>query len=160
MNLIAGGMMMSALGDGDGSGDVSSGGSSEGDLAVVRRKGMNERVVNDRHGRAVTIYGQNKSASRTPGHDELIEAEALRMAETGEYEYITMQRAWRTATGRQVKSRRIPDIIGVRRNGKIDAVEVKSATDEYKVLKRRLDEVMKTIPDERRGGHKILEPRK
>ena len=156
VRLTLSGMTMSALRDDDGSDAVPE--PSQETLSVVPRKGMDQRVVQDRNGQAVTLYGQNKSASRTAGHDELIEAEALRMAESGEYEYITMQRSWRTATGREVRSRRIPDIIGVRRNGKIDAVEIKSASDQPDALMQRLNEVMNALPDGRRGKPKILDP--
>ncbi len=109
-------------------------------------------------GRQVAIWGQTRSSSTTPGHDRTMEAKALSMALSGEYEYVTIQRSWRPATGRVGKSRRIPDIIGVRRNGKVDAFEIRSRTDKKNILRQRLQEGMKTLPVKHRGKTSVFEP--
>ena len=60
--------------------------------------------------------------------------------------------------GRISASRDIPDVIGVRRNGVVDAWEVRSATDPVRDLEIRLENGMKTLPVERRGQIKVIEP--
>lgn len=127
-------------------------------LSVVPRPGMSARTVEDMNGNPVKIWGQSRSPSKTPGHDATMERHARKMARSGEYEYITIQRSWRTATGRVSKSRKIPDIIGVRRDGKVDAVEVRSKTDSERVLQRRLDDSMETLPPERQGETLVINP--
>ena len=127
-------------------------------LSVVRRPNMTVKTVKDAQGRSVAIWGQSRSSSTTPGHDRTMEAKALSMALSGDYEYVTVQRSWRTATGRVSKSRRIPDIIGVRRNGKVDAYEIKSKTDNEDDLEQRIREGMRTLPARRRGAFDVLKP--
>ncbi|MEI9983504.1 MAG: hypothetical protein WDN69_10030 [Aliidongia sp.] len=100
------------------------------ELRVVPRRGMTSRVVFDRNGRPVTIYGQaERSSSKTDGHAEAMNDLAEALARSGNYEYITIQRSLRTATGRVGTSRNIPDVIGVRRNGLVDQFEIRSNTD-------------------------------
>ena len=127
-------------------------------LAVVERKDMLVETLTDIHGNQVEIWGQPRSSSTTPGHAETIKARAEALARTGKYEYITMQRSWRTATGRVSKSRKMPDIIGVRRDGKVDAYEVMSRTDKKPVLMQRLEEVMRSLPAERQGDYDVIDP--
>ena len=67
--IVQGGMAMAALN----SPDQPPPAQSESDpLAVVPRRGMGQRVVNDKNGNPVTLYGQSRSPSRTPGHDATI----------------------------------------------------------------------------------------
>ncbi len=110
------------------------------------------------HGNPVDVWGQSKSPSRTPGHDAAMEAKALQMARSGKYEYVTIQRSWRTATGRVGKSRKIPDVIGVRRDGKVDAIEIRSKTDSHALLEKRLEQGMATVPRARRGQTIVIDP--
>lgn len=127
-------------------------------LSILPRSGMKARTVIDAHGNQVKVWGQSRSPSKTPGHDAAMEARALQMARSGKYEYVTIQRSWRTATGRVGKSRRIPDVIGVRRDGKIDAIEIRSKTDSPQVLEKRLEEGMGTLPPTRRGETAVFDP--
>ena len=127
-------------------------------LAVVRRRNMQSRVVQDKNGREVTIWGQSSSSSKTAGHDIAIDNQAARMAESGAYEYITLQRNWRTATGRVGKNRNIPDLIGVRRDGRVDAVEVRSDSDTAAALRRRLQIGLNSLPKSRRGRIQVIQP--
>ena len=140
------------------SGHSTSSSSSSG-LSVVKRKAMPVRTIKDVHGRQVELWGQANSTSKTPGHDDTIAAMAVELASSGKCEYVTMQRSWRTATGRVASSRKIPDIICVRRDGKVDAIEIKSDSDEEKALRRRLEEGMDTLPPERRGRSRVEQPR-
>lgn len=104
----------------------------------------------------VEIWGQTQSSSTTPGHDKTIEAKALAMAYTGKYRYITLQRSWRTATGRLSESKLMPDLIGVRHDGRVDAVEVESKTDKTEDLEARLEEGMRTLPEQHRGDTEVI----
>ena len=81
------------------------------------------------------------------------------MARSGDYEYITIQRSWRTATDRVGQSRRIPDLIGVRRDGRVDAFEVRSKSDRRDEPRKRLREGMRSLPSKYRGQTQVLEPR-
>ena len=63
-------------------------------LSVIERKAMPRRFVTDAHGHDVPIWGQSSSSSTTPGHDTTMETEAEKMARSGKYAYVTMQRAW------------------------------------------------------------------
>ncbi len=139
------------------SGASSSTGKQSG-LSVVNRPRMPHRTVTDANGDTVTIWGQSKSSSKTHGHDAAMDAEAFAMATSGDYEYVTIQRAWRTATGRVSPSSLIPDVIGVRRNGKVDAVEVRSRTDKERALRRRLRKGLRSLPPERRGKVRVIDP--
>jgi hypothetical protein len=127
-------------------------------FSIVRRPGMTARTVKDAQRRSVAIWGQARSSSTTPGHDTTIMAKARAMALSGQYEYITVQRSWTTATGRVSESRRIPDIIRVRRDGRVDAYEVKSSTDNQDDLEQRLEEGMQSLPARHRGQVEILLP--
>ena len=127
-------------------------------LRVVGRPGMDYEIVKDVKGRSVRIYGQAGSSSTTLGHDETILETARALAKSGEYEYLTTQRSWRTATGRVGTSRRIPDIIGVRRNGVVDGLEILSQSDLPKILENRLDEGRSTLPDWRQGDIFVIKP--
>jgi len=122
-------------------------------LNVVPRRGMPMRLEN-----GVPIYGQAESSSTTLGHSQAIIDHANMLAQSGEYEYITLQRAWRTATGRVGSSSLRPDVIGVRKNGIVDAWEVQSDTDIYSDLLQRLREGRSSLPPERQGTIGVIQP--
>jgi hypothetical protein len=120
---------------------------------------MTSRTVTAANGRTLTVWGQAEhAASTTPGHAEAMNNLVNRLAASGEYEYVTIQRSWRTATGRVGTSRDIPDVIGVRRNGVVDAWEVRSRTDVPRELLDRLNRGRQSLPPERRGGIEVIEP--
>jgi hypothetical protein len=120
---------------------------------------MTSRTVTAANGRTVTVWGQAEAASSTtPGHAEAMNNLVNRLAASGEYEYVTIQRSWRTATGRVGDSRSIPDVIGVRRNGVVDAWEVASRTDDPAQLLQRLQQGRQSLPVERRGTVQVLPP--
>jgi hypothetical protein len=122
-------------------------------LNVVPRRGMSMRLEN-----GVPIYGQAESSSTTLGHSQAIIDHVNVLAQSGEYEYITLQRAWRTATGRVGSSSLRPDVIGVRKNGIVDAWEVQSDTDIYSDLLQRLREGRSSLPPERQGTIGVIQP--
>jgi hypothetical protein len=117
------------------------------------------RVIRDSQGRAVRIIGQAERASSvTPGHAAAMNNLAQRLAESGEYEAIYLQRSWRTATGEFRASSKMPDVIAVRRNGIVDAWEVRSASDKPDALWQRLRQGMDSLPLERQGNIDVIPP--
>src|SRR5262249_2552220 len=96
----------------------------------VDGRGETYRGLDDPMGREVKVYGQgDRGGATTPGHAEAMNNQAERMAESGLYVRIYLQRSWRTATGEARASSLIPDVIGIRRDGSVDAFEVPSITD-------------------------------
>ena len=78
------------------------------------------------------------------------------MAKSGDYEYITLNRSWKVTTGLDDASSLRPDIIGVRRNGLVDAFEVQSQSDAYDALLIRLNKGMQTLPAKNQGSVRVI----
>jgi hypothetical protein len=117
------------------------------------------RALHDPQGRQVRIYGQaERGSSKTLGHTEAMNNQVERMVESGEYERVYIQRNWKTATGESGASTNIPDVIGVRHNGKVDAFEVRSSSQTVKELDTKLEKDLRLLPAERRGTYRTLEP--
>ena len=128
-------------------------------LSVVPRPGMGSETVTDRNGRPVTIYGQSgQASSTTPGHGPMMQNIGESWAHSGEYDYVLYQRSVRTATGRVGTSTNQPDLIGVRRDGKVDMIEVRSKTDSMQQLQQRLTDAQNSLPADRRGKTGIVTP--
>lgn len=125
-------------------------------LTIVPRKDMALTTYKAPDGVPVPVWGQASSSSTTKGYAETILRKAREMAESGQYDYVLMQRSWRTATRRVGKSGNIPDIIGVRRDGKVDAFEVESRTDVTSKPKARLEEGRNSLPAKYRGIIKVI----
>jgi len=106
---------------------------------------MGVDILTDIHGRELKVYGQaERSSSTTPGHAEAMRqiiAEALQRTDR-RYAHFTLQRSWRTSTGRVATSNSRPDVIGVRADGKVDAWEVKSNSQTITELEKKLEEGM------------------
>ncbi len=128
-----------------------------GGISPVERPGMAREDRVDPNGNPVTIFGQTSSSSKTPGHAQAMVDKANEMVASGKYRYILYQRAWRTAVGQDV-SRRIPDLVGITRDGIVDAFEVISNTDTPEALKLRLAEGMDSLPDEIQGSYDVIPP--
>jgi hypothetical protein len=95
--------------------------------------------------------------TQTPGHVLQIAKRVQKMAQSGEYEYITLNRSWKVTTGLdQAAGDLRPDIIGVRRNGVVDAFEVMSKRDTQTNLLRRLNEGIRTLPAQNRGAVRVI----
>jgi hypothetical protein len=133
----------------------------EGVMSVVPRPGMDVREIAASNGRLVKVYGQEFSSSTTNGHAAAIVRKATEMAKSGDYEYVLMQRSWRTATNRAADGsdgRLIPDVIGVRTNGKVDAFEVMSRNDLRDTLLAKLNRGMNSLPLDRQGNIDVIQP--
>jgi hypothetical protein len=64
---------------------------------------------------------------------------------------VYLNRAYSTTTGIRTTPRRLPDVIGIRKNGRVDAIEVPSKTDDWDWLVRRNREAMGQLPDHMEG---------
>ncbi len=109
---------------------------------------MSETEVTAANGKKVKIYGdpQNTTGGKYDRHAAAVWEEAMAMARSGDYDYITVNRSWRTATNRMIGSRARPDIIGVR-GGIADPVEVPSFRDTDALLRARMNAVRRQHPD-------------
>lgn len=81
---------------------------------------------------------------------------AEQLAKTGRYDYITVHQSWVTATGRVSKCQYVPDIIGVRLDGKIDAFHFLHACDDYDKVVGRLQRGMESLTETNWGDINIL----
>jgi hypothetical protein len=90
----------------------------------------------------------------TEGHRVRILREAITMAKSGQYDKIWLNRAYSTTTATRTIPRRLPDIIGRRKNGRFNAVEVASKSDIGKIatLIKRNIEAMDQLPIDRQGA--------
>lgn len=126
----------------------------------VPRPGMTPRMVTDPAGREVPIYGQAEHASSTTeGHASTMNDLAEQAIQRGGVKHVTLQRSWRTATGRVSKSRLIPDVIVVHETDVVDAYEVQSDTDDPRELRRKLRRGRESLPVENRGRTRVVKPK-
>ena len=95
-----------------------------------------------------------------PGHAAAVDELANALADTGQFQYVTMNRQWdTTVTGLRgiPNATRRPDLIAVGRDGRIHAFEIASPGDlggngpGLEGLVDRLDDVARQIPSEYRG---------
>ncbi|MEX0676873.1 MAG: SMI1/KNR4 family protein, partial [Pirellulales bacterium] len=78
----------------------------------------------------------------TAGHAFRSYREAIKMAESGQYDKIWLNRAFSTTTGTTMYPGRLPDIIARRKTGQNDVVEVPSKTNRDRDLFRRNEQAM------------------
>ncbi|WP_165603644.1 polymorphic toxin-type HINT domain-containing protein [Planctopirus hydrillae] len=109
------------------------------------------------NGRNVPIYGlpQNTGDMRCPGGMNMHAQTSINIAKaaaaSGEYEYITLNRSWSKSSGNASSDSRRPDVVGVRCDGKVDAWEAISKTDNPNTLRDRVRSGMESLPLSRRG---------
>jgi hypothetical protein len=112
---------------------------------VIRQEIKSVEVIELADGRLVPIFNAAQ-VTGTVGHSEAITKLARELAETGDYEYIGLDLAWRTMTRNPADGDPLvslatrPDIIAVHRNGHVSAYEIPSNTDSVVVLQGRLDD--------------------
>jgi hypothetical protein len=91
----------------------------------------------------------------TQGHVFRTWRKAVSMGRSGRYSRIWFNRAYVTATGTKTVPRRVPDVIGRRKSGQYDAVEVPSKTDNVAELIRRNRRAMSQLPLPQQGNVQI-----
>ncbi len=126
---------------------------------VVPRPGMPSREVKGPKGN-VTVYGKAQNTTHRPNdtHARSIRNKVKEMVASGDYEYIVVNRSWRTALGRSATenitgNRLRPDIIGIRRDGSIDVFEKVSGSNDLNILKQNVSDVMSQLPEKMQGAY-------
>jgi hypothetical protein len=97
---------------------------------------------------------------KTPFHNESMGKIAMDGATSGDYRYMTVQRNLRTTVGRLpgLTNDDIPDVAGVRRDGRVDLWEVPSQGQRRPEMVAKLEAILKTLPPERRGQIYVIDP--
>ncbi|CAB5617079.1 Cell wall-associated polypeptide CWBP200 [Pseudomonas putida] len=111
------------------------------------------RVVNN-----TKIHGRGQ-VDGTPGHDQFSEAITNKLAMSGKFTDVYLNRSYSFASGRGISARR-PDVMAVDVNGKVHAIELASKTDMGKklpTLTSRNNSAMNNLPSSKRGEVVVLE---
>jgi RHS repeat-associated protein len=111
------------------------------------------RVVNN-----TRIHGRGQ-VDGTPGHDQFSEAIANKLAMSGKFSDVYLNRSYSFANGRGVSARR-PDVMAVDVNGKVHAIELASKTDmgrKLPTLTSRNETAMSNLPLNKQGEILVLE---
>ncbi len=104
------------------------------------------------------IYGKGQKDG-TPGHDQFSEVIANKLAMSGKFKEVYLNRSYSFANGKGTSGRR-PDIMAVDMNGKVHAIELASKTDMGKklpTLTSRNDTAMSNLPLNKQGEVIVLE---
>ena len=112
-----------------------------------------EREVN-----GTKIYGKGQKDG-TPGHDQFSEVVANKLAMSGKFKEIYLNRSYNFASDNAVSARR-PDIMAVDINGRVHAIEMASRTDmgvKLRTLTTRNYDAMQNLPPNARGDILVFE---
>jgi len=106
------------------------------------------RVVN-----GTKIYGRGQKTG--PGHAQLSEILANKLAMTGKFKEVHLNRSYEAVTGTRTTPRRSPDLIAVDHNGRIHSIEIASRSDmspqKYQNLVSRNQISQQQLPTVNRG---------
>jgi RHS repeat-associated protein len=111
------------------------------------------RVVNN-----TRIHGRGQ-VDGTPGHDQFSEAIANKLAMSGKFSDVYLNRSYSFANGRGVSVRR-PDVMAVDVNGKVHAIELAFKTDMGRkppTVTSRNETAMSNLPLNKQGEILVLE---
>jgi RHS repeat-associated protein len=111
------------------------------------------RVVN-----GVEIHGKGQSTG--PGHAQLSEILANKLAMTGKFKEIHLNRSYQAVTGVKTTPRRSPDLTAIDHAGKVHAIEIASRTDmgaKYPELTTRNQAAMSQLPANTQGDVVVLD---
>lgn len=129
---------------------------AESGLGYIVRSEMTyeAKMVN---GRLVKLIGraQNPGGGNGPEHDDLVRLLARTRIDGGDVEYATINRSLRTATGLDdlgELGRRRPDAIVIRRDGRVDLIEVRSEGQEQEDVEDLLRRIRDALPAQHRGS--------
>jgi RHS repeat-associated protein len=99
------------------------------------------------------IHGRGQ-VDGTPGHDQFSEAIANKLAMSGKFKDVYLNRSYNFAKGPGVSARR-PDVMAVDLNGKVHAIELASKSDmgrKLPTLTTRNTDAMSGLPAQSEGG--------
>ncbi|TDY64209.1 RHS repeat-associated core domain-containing protein [Algibacter lectus] len=113
------------------------------------------RTVND-----TKIFGKGQKTG--PGHALLSELLANKMAMSGKFKEIHLNRSYKSITGVATSPNRLPDVSGVDLNGKVHAIEIASDLDmrsasNYNKLTSRNQVAQSQLPKNMQGSITILD---
>jgi hypothetical protein len=106
----------------------------------------------------VRIFGKPQVTSQV--HAQMIFNWATDMANSGSYSTVFMHSKWSTilaGTGVKVTPNRLPDIAGIRLDGKIDIIEIASLSDGLTNLLERNKIIWNQLPAHLRGDIIIID---
>jgi uncharacterized protein RhaS with RHS repeats len=115
--------------------------------------GCNVREVN-----GTKIYGTGQRDG-TPGHDQFSEAIANKLAMSGKFREIHLNRQYNSAVG-PGQSQRRPDIMAVDHSGRVHSIELASKTDmgtKYPQLSTRNQTAMSGLPANQQGQIVVID---
>ena len=99
------------------------------------------------------IYGKGQKTG--PGHAQLSEILANKLAVTGKFKEVHLNRSYEAVTGTRTSPRRTPDLIAVDHNGRIHSIEIASRSDmspqKYPNLVSRNQISQQQLPTANRG---------
>jgi hypothetical protein len=128
---------------------------AESGLGFIMRRDMpiDGKMVN---GRAALLLGtaQNTGGANGQAHADLVRLLTRQRIDEGDVEYATMNRSVRTATGLDdlaVIQNLRPDSISVRRDGRVDLIEVRSDSQSQAEVEAMLNMIQALLPPDHRG---------
>ncbi|MHA0917721.1 RHS repeat domain-containing protein, partial [Kosakonia cowanii] len=105
-----------------------------------------------------TIYGTGQ-VDKTPGHNQFSEVIANKLAMSGKFKEIYLNRSYSFANGKGISARR-PDVMAIDINGKVHSIELASKTDmgrKLPTLISRNETAMSNLPVNKQGEIILLE---
>ena len=99
----------------------------------------------------------------TPGHQFKSYREAIKAAKDPNVAKVYLDRGYNKAANLNpgtIKPNRRPDVTIIRKDGRVDVIEVKSKSDQVRNLIERNNHAMKKLPESRQGNIKVVEPNK
>ena len=119
----------------------------------VLRDGMSKRVVN-----GTPIYGdaQNTTGGNPDPHATTVDMAAEAMARNGDYEFIILNRSVRTASNRESDIRERPDVVGRRKDGRFDMIEVLSPGQTKDEQDAKLRDINNRLPADLQGRYNSI----
>ncbi|MBO9728535.1 MAG: hypothetical protein J7623_07860 [Chitinophaga sp.] len=113
------------------------------------------RIVN-----GTKIFGKGQTTG--PGHALLSELLANKLAMTGKFTEIHMNRSYEAITGHPTTPRRSPDVTAIDHNGKVHAIEIASdldmrSTANYQALTNRNNVAQSQLPASKQGDVLVID---
>ncbi|EQB97971.1 hypothetical protein B738_27767 [Photorhabdus temperata subsp. temperata M1021] len=104
------------------------------------------------------IFGIGQK-DKTPGHDQFSEVIANKLAMSGKFKEVYLNRSYSFANGKGTSGRR-PDVMAIDVNGKVHSIELASKTDMGKklpTLTSRNEKAMSNLPANKQGDVLVFE---
>ncbi|HXF91047.1 MAG TPA: hemagglutinin repeat-containing protein [Candidatus Nitrosotenuis sp.] len=97
------------------------------------------------------IFGRAQKTG-TPGHEVRAYREAIEKAKEENVDKVLLNRGYNRIIDPKIKPNCRPDVMVVKKNGKVDAIEVPSRTDDFEILIERNEVALGKFPKELRGA--------